>query len=186
VLWNGVDLAHADPDSVWRRTALVPQNFACRPLRVRENITPGRPRTRDDAPVWEAVDAVGMREAVERPPQRLDTLLAGELWGGVEPSGGQWQRLACARALHRRTPLPVLDEPTSQTAPRGEHQIFGRIKAIAGERVTIIVTHRLENTKVADRIVVMDRGRVAEQGRCEVLVHAGGVFAGLLRLSQER
>ncbi|GAA0915243.1 ABC transporter ATP-binding protein [Streptomyces thermoalcalitolerans] len=186
VLWDGVDLAHADPDSVWRRTALVPQNFACWPLRVRENITLGQPRTYDDAPVWEAVDAVGMREAVENLPKQLDTLLARELWGGVELSGGQWQRLACARALYRQTPLLILDEPTSQMDPRGEHQIFGRIKAIAGERITIIITHRLENTKVADHIVVMDQGRIAEQGRYEDLVHAGGVFADLLRLSRER
>ncbi|MFE7310408.1 ABC transporter ATP-binding protein, partial [Streptomyces sp. NPDC057546] len=186
VTWNGADLAEVDPASVWRRTGLVPQIFAQWPLRVRENITLGQPRTADDGPVWEAVDAVGMREAVEELPERLDTLLARELFGGAELSGGQWQRLACSRALYRRPSLLILDEPTSQMDPRGEHGIFERIKAIAGDRITVVVTHRLENTRIADHIVVMEHGRITEQGRYEDLVNAAGTFAELLELSQDR
>jgi ATP-binding cassette subfamily B protein len=186
VLWDGVDLARARPDSVWSRTALVPQNFACWPLRVRENITLGQPRTHDDGPVWEAVDAVGMRETVERLPHGLDTLLAREIYGGAELSGGQWQRLACGRALYRRTPLLILDEPTSQMDPRGEHQIFLEIKRIAARRITIVVTHQLENTRLADRIVVLQSGRVVEQGSYDDLVHAGGLFAELVALAKDR
>ncbi|MEV3932639.1 ABC transporter ATP-binding protein [Streptomyces sp. NPDC049944] len=186
VLWDGTDLAEADPEAVWKRTALVPQNFACWPLRTRENVTLGQPRTYDDGPVWEAVDAVGMREAVEKLPTQLDTLLARELWGGAELSGGQWQRLACARALYRRTPLLILDEPTSQMDPRGEHQIFLEIKRIAAERMTIVVTHQLENTRLADRIVVLREGRVVEHGTYEELAHAGGLFAELVALAKDR
>ncbi|WP_372477881.1 ATP-binding cassette domain-containing protein [Streptomyces barringtoniae] len=186
VLWDGVDLARARPDSVWSRTALVPQNFACWPLRARENITLGQPRTHDDGPVWEAVDAVGMREAVERLPHGLDTLLAREIFGGAELSGGQWQRLACGRALYRRTPLLILDEPTSQMDPRGEHQIFLEIKRIAARRITIVVTHQLENTRLADRIVVLQNGRVVEQGTYDDLVHADGLFAELVALAKDR
>ncbi|MGA4838196.1 ATP-binding cassette domain-containing protein [Streptomyces sp. G45] len=186
VTWNGTDLARVDPDSVWRCTGLVPQIFAQWPLRVRENVTLGQPRTFDDGPVWDAVDAVGMRGAVEDLRDGLDTLLAREYFGGAELSGGQWQRLACSRALYRRPELLILDEPTSQMDPRGEHGIFERIKAIAADRITIVVTHRLENTKVADHVVVMERGRVTEQGRYEDLVHAGGTFAEMLALSQDR
>lgn len=186
VLWDGTDLADADPEAVWKRTALVPQNFACWPLRARENITLGQPRTFDDDPVWAAVDAVGMREAIEKLPRQLDTLLARELFGGAELSGGQWQRLACARALYRRTPLLILDEPTSQMDPRGEHQIFLEIKRIAAERMTIVVTHQLENTRLADRIVVMQHGRIIEQGRYDDLVNASGLFAELVALAQDR
>ncbi|MFI9613401.1 ATP-binding cassette domain-containing protein [Streptomyces sp. NPDC052023] len=186
VIWNGSDLAATDPATVWRHTGLVPQIFAQWPLRVRENVTLGQPRTHDDEPVWEAVDAVGMREAIGDLPGGLDTLLAREIFGGAELSGGQWQRLACSRALYRRPELLILDEPTSQMDPRGEHQIFERIKAIAADRITIVVTHRLENTKVADHIVVMEHGRITEQGRYDDLVHAGGTFAELLRLSQDR
>ncbi|MFE5118191.1 ATP-binding cassette domain-containing protein [Streptomyces sp. NPDC056669] len=186
VLWDGTDLAQADPEAVWKRTALVPQNFACWPLRARENITLGQPKTFDDTPVWQAVDAVGMREAVEKLPRRLDTLLARELFGGAELSGGQWQRLVCGRALYRRTPLLILDEPTSQMDPRGEHQIFLEIKRIAAERMTIVVTHQLENTRLADRILVMREGRVIEQGGYEELADAGGLFAELVALAKDR
>lgn len=186
VVWDGTDLAHAHPDAVWKRTALVPQNFACWPLRTRENITLGQPKTWDDAAVWEAVDAVGMREAIEKLPRQLDTLLARELFGGVELSGGQWQRLVCGRALYRRTPLLILDEPTSQMDPRGEHQIFLEIKRIAAERMTIVVTHQLENTRLADRILVMRDGRVIEQGGYDELANAGGLFAELVALAKDR
>ncbi|WP_440556198.1 ABC transporter ATP-binding protein [Streptomyces sp. SCPE 10] len=186
VLWDGTDLAGARPDSVWSRTALVPQDFACWPLRTRENITLGQPRGHDDALVWEAVDAVSMREAIEGLPQGLDTLLAREVYGGVELSGGQWQRLACARALYRRTPLLILDEPTSQMDPRGEHRIFLEIKRIAARRMTIVVTHQLENTRLADRIVVMRHGRVVEEGHYDELVHGGGLFAELVALAKDR
>ncbi|MEU6578886.1 ATP-binding cassette domain-containing protein [Streptomyces sp. NPDC046805] len=186
VSWNGMDLAATDPATVWRRTGLVPQIFAQWPLRVRENVTLGQPRTHNDGPVWDAVDAVGMRQAIEDLPAGLDTLLAREIFGGAELSGGQWQRLACSRALYRRPELLILDEPTSQMDPRGEHQIFERIKAIAADRITIVVTHRLENTKVADHIVVMEEGRITEQGQYDDLVHAGGTFAELLALSQDR
>ncbi|MEU0288824.1 ABC transporter ATP-binding protein [Streptomyces sp. NPDC006147] len=186
VTWNGVDLAETDPASVWRRTGLVPQIFAQWPLRVRENVTLGQPRGAGDDEVWEAVDAVGMRDAVEGLSRGLDTLLAREIFGGAELSGGQWQRLACSRALYRRPPLLILDEPTSQMDPRGEHGIFERIKAIAGDRITIVVTHRLENTRIADHIVVMEQGRITEHGTYDDLVHAGGTFADLLHLSQDR
>ncbi|MEU7581384.1 ATP-binding cassette domain-containing protein [Streptomyces sp. NPDC041068] len=186
VCWDGIDLADASPDSVWSRTALVPQDYACWPLRTRENITLGQPKTFDDDLVWKAVDAVGMREAIEKLPKQLDTLLARELFGGAELSGGQWQRLVCARALYRRTPLLILDEPTSQMDPRGEHQIFLEIKRIAATCMTIVVTHQLENTRLADRILVMDRGRVIEQGTYEDLAHAGGLFAELVALAKDR
>lgn len=90
------------------------------------------------------------------------------------------------RALYRRPPLLILDEPTSQMDPRGEHGIFERIKAISGDRITIVVTHRLENTRIADHIVVMERGRITERGTYDDLTHAGGTFSDLLRLSRDR
>lgn len=186
VLWNGADLATLDQDSVWARTGLVPQLFAQWPLRVRENVNLGQPRTLDDLPVWEAIDAVGMREAVEALPDGIDTLLAREVFGGAELSGGQWQRLACSRAIYRRPELLILDEPTSQMDARGEHQLFEKIKRGASDRITIVVTHQLENTRLADRVLVMGKGRVIEHGQYEDLVNSGGLFAELVALAQDR
>ncbi|MFD7163592.1 ATP-binding cassette domain-containing protein [Streptomyces violascens] len=186
VAWDRTSLAQASPHDVWARTGLVPQSFAQWPLRVRENVTLGQPRTHHDTPVWEALDAVGMRTAVEELSLSLDTLLARELFGGVELSGGQFQRVACSRALYRRPALLILDEPTSQMDVRGERQMFDAIKAIAADRITIMVTHNLENTKIADRIVVVEQGRITEQGPYGELAHGGGLFAELLTISKDR
>lgn len=186
VTWDGVDLAKVAPDSLWEHTGLVPQTFAQWPLRARENVTLGQPSTHDDVAVWEALEAVGMREAVEELPGGLDTLLARELFGGTELSGGQWQRLACSRAFYRRPALLILDEPTSQMDARGEHAILERIKAIAADRITVVITHQLENTRLADEIVVLEHGRIAEQGSYDELADAGGLFAELLALSKDR
>lgn len=186
VTWNGIDVTDLDPDHAWQRCGLVPQNFAQWPLRVRENVTLGQPHTPGDHPVWGALDAVGMREPVEELPHGLDTLLARELFGGTELSGGQWQRLACSRALYRRPDLLILDEPTSQMDARGEHAILEEIKAIAADRITIVVTHQLSNTKIADRILVMEHGRITEQGSYDELADADGLFRELLTLSQDR
>ncbi|NEB01884.1 ABC transporter ATP-binding protein [Streptomyces sp. SID13726] len=186
VTWNGTDLTEADPDTVWALTGLVPQVFAQWPLRLRENVNLGQPRPGGDGPVWEAIDAVGLREAVEDLPDQLDTLLAREIFSGVELSGGQWQRVACARGLHRLPELLIMDEPTSQVDPEGEHRAFETLKAMAADRITIVVTHRLENTRIADEIVVMEEGRITEHGTYEDLAAGGGTFARLLALSQDR
>lgn len=104
----------------------------------RRGVTLGQPRTNDDGPVWDVVDAVGMREAIEKLPQRLDTLLAKELWGGAELSGGQWQRLACGRVLLQgRAADSVAGEAVAERLPTaGARMIATAVKA----RTTIMAT----------------------------------------------
>ncbi|MBT2471722.1 ABC transporter ATP-binding protein [Streptomyces sp. ISL-66] len=155
-------------------------------ITARENVTLGQPDERGEDAVWEALDAVGMRGAVRDYPQGLDTLLARSLWGGHEPSGGQWQRLACARAFHRKPRLLIMDEPTSAMDARGEHQIFTGLQAMKEDRITMIVTHRMENCRLADRIIVLEKGRLIESGTFAELTALGGTFAELYGLSQDR
>ncbi|MCF3105770.1 ATP-binding cassette domain-containing protein [Streptomyces roseoverticillatus] len=95
-------------------------------------------------------------------PQRLATLLARELFGGVTLSGGQGQRHACARALHRQSAVLVLDEPASEMNARGEHSIFTERKKVAAHRIPVVVTHPLDNTRIAGQIAVMGHGRIAD------------------------
>ncbi|MFF3849346.1 ATP-binding cassette domain-containing protein [Streptomyces sp. NPDC002328] len=187
VLWDDTDLAAADAESVWRHVGLVPQKNGHWPLAARENITLGQPQEHGDDRIWEVAERVGMGDALRGLPEQLDTLLARSVWGGHELSGGQWQRLACGRAMYREPAVLVLDEPTSEMDARGEHLIFRELRAMASGRITIVVTHRLDNVRMADRVVVLDQGRIREQGRFEDLVATEGSLLGELHaLAQDR
>ncbi|WP_406396077.1 ABC transporter ATP-binding protein [Streptomyces sp. NBC_00887] len=187
VRWDDTDLSGADAESVWRHVGLVPQKSGHWPLRARENITLGQPREHTDDRIWDAADQVGMTEALQGLPDRLDTLLARSVWGGHELSGGQWQRLACARAMYRAPAVLVLDEPTSEMDARGEHLIFRKLREMAPDRITVVVTHRLDNVRMADRIIVLDHGRIREEGTFDALVTTEGSLLGeLYALSQDR
>ncbi len=180
VRWDGTATADADAQALWSHVALVPQDYAHWPLTVRENITLGQPTVRGDAAVLEACEAAGADEVVTRLGSGLDTLLAREWLGGEELSGGQWQRIALGRAFFRRAGLLVLDEPTANLDPRAEYRIFQRLRGLARERVVLLVTHRLANLAVADRIVVLDGGRVVQDGTYQDLAAQPGVFRELL------
>ncbi|MEJ8640129.1 ABC transporter ATP-binding protein [Streptomyces sp. MS2.AVA.5] len=187
VLWDDTDLAGADAESVWRHVGLVPQKNGLWPLAARENITLGQPREHGDERVWDAVERVGMTKALRELPEQLETLLARSVWGGHELSGGQWQRLACARAMYREPAVLVLDEPTSEMDARGEHQIFRELRAMAPDRITMVVTHRLDNVRMADRVIVLDQGTVREQGSFDELVATEGSLLGeLYALAKDR
>ncbi|WP_371591239.1 ATP-binding cassette domain-containing protein [Streptomyces sp. NBC_00470] len=187
VRWDGTDLATADAESVWRHVGLVPQKNGHWPLAARENITLGQPREHGDERIWDAAERVGMTKALRELPMELDTLLARSVWGGHELSGGQWQRLACARAMYREPAVLVLDEPTSEMDARGEHQIFRELRAMAPDRITVVVTHRLDNVRMADRVIVLDQGAVREQGPFDELVEVEGSLLGeLYALAQDR
>ncbi|MFE3206504.1 AAA family ATPase, partial [Embleya sp. NPDC059237] len=114
------------------------------------------------------------------------TLLAREWWGGVALSPGQWQRIAVARAIHRDAGLLVMDEPTSDLDPRAEHRIFTGLRDLAGDRAVVLVTHNLANTSVADRVVVMEKGRVVQNGTFHELIGRPGLMQDLWRLQQDR
>ncbi|MFE9975172.1 ABC transporter ATP-binding protein [Streptomyces hirsutus] len=180
VLWDGVPTAEADPQALWQQVALVPQNYAHWPLTVRENVTLGQPTARGDAAVREACAAAGADEVVDRLGAGLDTLLAREWLNGEELSGGQWQRIALARAFFREAGLLVLDEPTANLDPRAEYRIFQRLRGLARNRVVLLVTHRITNVAVADRIVVLDEGRIVQEGTYRELAQQPGLFQQLL------
>ncbi|WUP40133.1 ABC transporter ATP-binding protein/permease [Streptomyces sp. NBC_00259] len=187
VYWDDTDLATADAEAVWQHVGLVPQKNGHWPLAARENITLGQPHSHEDAPVWDAAGRVGMADHLRELPDGLDTLLARSVWGGQELSGGQWQRLACARAMYRRPAVLVLDEPTSEMDARGEHQIFRELHTMAPDRITVVVTHRLDNVRMADRVIVLDQGRIREEGTFDSLVQTeGSLLAELYALAQDR
>ncbi|MGW2592368.1 ABC transporter ATP-binding protein [Streptomyces sp. NPDC001515] len=186
VRWDGLDLADADPAGVLAQVALVPQDYTRWPLAARENITLGQPSPEGDTAVHAAAEAAGADSVIAALPHGLDTSLARSWWGGHDLSGGQWQRVAVARAFHRDAPVLVLDEPTAALDARAEHRIYTRLKALAAGRATVFITHRLANTRLADRIIVLDRGRISETGTYDELIAKAGGFFEMLKLQEDR
>lgn len=187
VRWDGVDLADADPDTVWTHVALVPQHYTRWPLTVRENIQLGRPHPEGDHMVHAAAATARADSVIAALPHQLDTSLARSWAGGHDLSGGQWQRIALARAFHRDAALLILDEPTAALDSRAESALFHTMRDLATDRATVLITHRLASTRHADRVIVLDRGRIVEEGTFEELAHApGGVFAELLALQEHQ
>jgi ATP-binding cassette subfamily B protein len=185
VRWDDIDLAAAEPASVWRNVALVPQDYTRWPLTARENIHLGTPRPEGDAAIHAAAAAARADTVLAGLPDGLDTSLARSWWGGYDLSGGQWQRIALARAFHRDAALLVMDEPTAALDARAEAALFASMRHLAAGRTTFLVTHRLASTRHADRIVVLHHGRIIEQGTfAQLTAKPSGTFAELLALQE--
>ncbi|MFI6415321.1 ATP-binding cassette domain-containing protein [Streptomyces sp. NPDC050585] len=146
VSWDAHKLADCDIDTVLRQVAVVSQDYTRWPLAARENLTLGQPRPEGDSAVHAAAEAAGADSVIAGLPHGLDTSLARSWWGGHDVSGGQWQRLAVARAFHRDAHVLILDEPTAALDARAEHHILTRLRALASGRTTVYITHRLVNT----------------------------------------
>ncbi|HZG08915.1 MAG TPA: ABC transporter transmembrane domain-containing protein [Allosphingosinicella sp.] len=181
LLLDGVPLREADPAEIRRRIALVPQETVLFAASARDNLRYGRWEASDEE-LWSAAEAANAAEFLRRLPQGLDTYM-GE--GGARLSGGQRQRVAIARALLRDAPLLLLDEATSALDAESERLVQASLERLMENRTTIVIAHRLATIRAADRIVVMDGGRIVEQGTHDSLQAQGGLYARLARLQFE-
>ncbi|GIG88028.1 ABC transporter ATP-binding protein [Plantactinospora endophytica] len=187
---DGTDLAQLDVTSWRRRISAVFQDFVHYPLTVRENIALGAPEAEaTDGSIMAAVEAAGAGDLVERLPHGLDTLLSREHRGGVDVSGGQWQKIAIARAMfavaHGRR-LLILDEPTAHLDVRAEMGFHQQVIAAVPDVSVVVISHRLSTVRNADRIVLLTGGRVTEAGDHGELMDLDGHYARLYRLQADR
>ncbi|MGH3903814.1 MAG: ABC transporter ATP-binding protein [Pseudonocardiaceae bacterium] len=178
--WDGT--AAPAPD-VRASVSVIFQDFVRYQMTLRDNIVISdgeRPASADA--VAEAVRRGGVFDTTRELPHGVDTMLGRDLDEGVDLSGGQWQRVALARALYRDTPLVVLDEPSAALDPRAEHELFADVRAVLGGRAALLISHRFSSTRLADRIYVMDGGRVVECGTHDELLARAGQYAELYSL----
>ncbi|MFF3115201.1 ATP-binding cassette domain-containing protein [Kitasatospora sp. NPDC057904] len=187
---DGVEI-RSYPVEAWRaKLGVIFQDFARYEVSAADNVAFGSVAHRDDRAGVEAViDAVGLREALDGLPRGLDTPLARHLDGGGDLSGGQWQRVALARALfalRHGSPVLVLDEPTASLDVRAEAGFFREFTELSRGATTLLISHRFSTVRQADHIVVLEGGRVAEQGSHDELLAAEGRYARLFRLQADR
>jgi ATP-binding cassette subfamily B protein len=181
MLLDGVDLRDADPADVRQRIAMVPQETVMFAASARDNLRYGNWDATEDQ-LWQAARDANAEEFLRALPQGLDTFM-GE--GGARLSGGQRQRIAIARALLRDAPLLLLDEATSALDAESERLVQDALDRLMADRTTIVIAHRLATVRAADRIVVMDDGRIVEEGTHATLNARGGLYARLARLQFE-
>ena len=178
VTMDGVDLRDVDPADIRARIAMVPQETVIFGASARDNLRYGR-WDASDAELWHAAEAANAAEFLRKLPEGLDTFL-GE--GGARLSGGQRQRVTIARALLRDAPLLLLDEATSALDAESERLVQQALERLMTDRTTLVIAHRLATVRAARRIVVMDEGRIVEEGSHAALIGRSGLYARLASL----
>ena len=173
---DGGPLAGLEPGAA----AAVFQEFARYPLSLAENVTLGAAGDGDPARLHATLAAVGADGLAGALPDGIDTVLGTDI-GGLDLSGGQWQRVALARALWRKPHVLVLDEPTAALDPLAELAVFRQFAAVARGLTCVLVSHRLGICRLANRVVVLQEGRIVEQGPHDRLLAAGGLYAEMFR-----
>ncbi len=183
ILLDGVDLKDYDLDSLRRNVGVIFQDFVRYDFMLKENIAVGNiGRIEDQPAIQEAAERSLADSVAQRLAGRYDQMLGKRFENGVDLSGGEWQKVALARAYMRDAQLLILDEPTAALDARAEYEVFLRFSELTKGRMAVLISHRFSTVRMADRILVLKGGELVEQGTHEALVELGGLYSELFQL----
>lgn len=182
ILINNVNLKKLSLSNWYKFLGTLFQEFVHYHFSVRDNITLGAPDKKDDKAMIEAAVKSGASEFIERLPKKYDQMLGREFKDGEELSNGEWQKLAIARAFYENPPVLILDEPTSAIDAEAEYEIFNNLRKQYKNKTLILVSHRFSTVRNANKIFVVDRGKIIEQGSHEELMKLNGKYAKMFTI----
>ena len=183
ILLDGVDLRDYDLVSLRRNIGVIFQDFVRYDFILKENIGVSEiERLEDDARIHEAARRSRAEDVAGRLAGGYDQMLGRRFDGGVELSGGEWQKVALARAYLREAQVLILDEPTAALDARAEYEVFLRFAELTKGRMAVLISHRFSTVRMADRILVLQGGELMDHGTHEELVARGGLYAELFSL----
>jgi ATP-binding cassette subfamily B protein len=183
VLLDGVDLREYDLEDLYREIGVIFQDFMRYEMTARENIAVGRiEQVKNLELLQQSAQKSLADQVVERLPSQYDQMLGRRFDGGVDLSGGEWQKVALARAYLRDAQVLILDEPTSALDARSEYEVFQRFAELTTGKMALFISHRFSTVRMADRIVVLENGRIAEEGNHDQLTALGGRYAEMFEL----
>ena len=180
---NGIDIRKYDYEEYVQVFSVVFQDFLLFSLELGDNIAANEHWKEKD--VWSALDRVQMRKRVEKMPERLKTRLYNNNGSGVDLSGGEAQKCAIARALYKDAPFVILDEPTAALDPIAEAEIYENFNQMIENKTAIYISHRMSSCQFCDRIIVLDKGKISEEGTHEILVNKQGIYAQLYQMQAQ-
>jgi len=182
ILIDGNNIKNIDPDEYRKMFSVVFQDFMLYNMSAGENIRVGNIfEDIDKEKIKSSADSAGIDKLINSLPRGYDTVIGRLFDDSRELSWGEWQKIALARALYRQSDILVLDEPASALDARSEYDMFSRFTQLAAGRTCILISHRLANVSIADRIVVIDNGRVIEEGSHNDLLEANGTYSTLFK-----
>ena len=183
ILLDGNDIRDYNVDDLWKEIAVIFQDFMRYEMTASENIAIGRIEERNNPfRIRSAALKSNVEEVVHKLPKRYEQMLGCRFSGGVDLSGGEWQKLALARAYLRDAQLLILDEPTAALDARSENEVFERFAELTEGKMSLLISHRFSTVRMADRILVLKNGTIAEQGPHTQLISNGGSYAEMFEL----
>ena len=186
VLIDGIDLREVDPRDLQKRIGVIFQDFVRYYLPARENVGFGQIDQLENEPrIIDSATRSGADPTIRSLPQGYDTMLGKWFERGHDLSGGEWQKVALARAFMRDAEVLVLDEPTASLDALNEYAIFQRFRELTDNKIALLISHRFSTVRMADRIVVLDGGRIIETGTHAELLALGGEYAKLFTVQAE-